>query len=491
MIDTGPAVEIPTEVLSNPALLFLYYRVEQALGIKPASEALIKLNDHLEKCCGASFIDNPAAYEYLLSSQEQIFEISRFLTINETYFFREGAHFGILAQLLPQLAKLKRPVHICSAATSIGCEAYSIAMLLDYHARNGLDFGYAIDAFDISAEVIETAKNARYTPNTLRIDGSGWKYILDSYLVPDGGEYVVAENIRNKVCFFTRNIMHGFDRQYDIIFFRNALIYFSSRNRIVVMNEIAESLFDGGLLFPGMSEVSSVQHPLLTSRFLSDNFYFQKANGDKADNLPPLFPITKNECAAPRSKPARPKHAELPVASGDIAAILEKEEGQLNAKNVLDALAGGIDGAEEGFRPPAPAGSLSGGEVAAAAVYFLGIQDFYSADRVLSYLEKHNTGAPSRFLRGEYYFLQGRTGDAERCFREAAAKDRMFWPAFYRIATLAAEGDRTRYVYNIRKAVKSIELSQGAVPDAARRYEYFLGGFSPDYFRRILEKKLE
>ena len=76
-------------------------------------------------------MENPAAYEHLLNSREQIFEISKFLTINETYFFREGVHFDLLVRLLPQLAKLNRPLRIWSAATSIGCEAYSIAMLLD------------------------------------------------------------------------------------------------------------------------------------------------------------------------------------------------------------------------------------------------------------------------------------------------------------------------------------------------------------------------
>jgi len=35
------AVEVPAEVLSNPALLFLYYRIEQILGIKAESDAVI------------------------------------------------------------------------------------------------------------------------------------------------------------------------------------------------------------------------------------------------------------------------------------------------------------------------------------------------------------------------------------------------------------------------------------------------------------------
>jgi chemotaxis methyl-accepting protein methylase len=104
-----PVVEIPAEVLSSPALLFLYYRVEQILGIKVGSDALIKLNEYLKKNCGASFIENPAAYENLFGSQELIFEIANLLTVNETYFFREGIHFELLSRFLPQLIKDDRP----------------------------------------------------------------------------------------------------------------------------------------------------------------------------------------------------------------------------------------------------------------------------------------------------------------------------------------------------------------------------------------------
>ena len=270
--------ELPAEILTSPALLFLYYRIEQILGIKAGIEALKTLNGHLETCCGSSFIENPATYEYLLTSREQIFNISGFLTVNETYFFREGVHFSILENALPELAKLGRPIQICSAAVSIGCEAYSIAMLLDYHNKKGLDLDFTVDAFDVDAQVIETAKKARYTENALRNDGSSWKHILDLYLTKEDKEYVVSQNIIRKVRFFPHNIMRGLDKQYDIIFFRNAMIYFSSKNRHTVINNLSDSLLNNGLIFFGISETSAVRHPLLANRFSCDGFYFQKTS---------------------------------------------------------------------------------------------------------------------------------------------------------------------------------------------------------------------
>ncbi|MCL2599797.1 MAG: chemotaxis protein CheR [Treponema sp.] len=488
---------IPKVALSNPALLFLYYRLEQILGIRTTGEALVEVNADIEKRCGYSFVENPAAYECVLSSRERIFDISKTATVNETYFFREGAHFDLLMRhVLPQLARLNRPVRICSAATSIGCEAYSIAMLLDYCGRNGQPLDFEIDAFDICAETIETAKKARYTANTIRLDGANWRYILDLYLTPDGSEYVVSPDIRGKVHFFPHNIMRGLNRQYDIVFFRNALIYFSPKNRPAVLNSLAESLFHNGLLFLGVSETSVARHPLLANRYLSDVFYFQKTSSEvySRDSIPVAhtagtyarrLPGDTVKARPDRADPAKaqplPKRAgfavALPIRCDEVASILETAEGQPNAAKVLEAVSGDCGGGDAGV-------SLSGGELAAAVVYFLGIQDYGSAGLALSYLETRNDGPLPLFLRGERELLRGNTGKAERCFEQAAGKEKSFWPAFYRVALLAAEGNRTRYEYKIKKARKSLDIG------GELGYECFLGGFSPDYFRRILERKL-
>jgi chemotaxis protein methyltransferase CheR len=481
MTGTGSTVEVPAEALSSPALLFLYYRIEQILGIRAAGEALKKVNEHIEKKCGASFVENPSGFNNLLSTREQIYEISKFLTVNETYFFREGVHFKLLAQFLPELAKLDRPIQICSAASSIGCEAYSIAMLLDYHAKNGAGFDFEIDAFDINAEAVETAKNALYPENSLRTDGSAWKYIMDSYLVRENGKYAVTQNIRGKVRFFTHNIMNSLDRHYDVIFFRNALIYFSAQNRLTVLNNLAESLFNNGFLFLGISETSSADHPLLKGLHSSDAFYFQKTSNTVNYELPdykkdaPHAPAKvahnwRNEKKERGGeKTFQPSREELQITSGEIAAILETEEGMPNAKKVIAAL---------------DTENVSGEELAACVLYFLNIQDFNSAGLVLSRLEERSTGSFARFLRGEYFFLAGSVKEAEQFYNEAAARNRLFWPAFYRIAALSAEGNRTRYEYKIKKAIESLEMGREL------KYECFMGGFSPDYFIKILEKKL-
>jgi chemotaxis protein methyltransferase CheR len=364
-------------------------------------------------------------------------------------------------------------------------------MLLDYYAKeNGRQFTYEIDAFDINAEAIKTAKSGRYTVNTLRSDGAEWKYILDSYLAPDGNEYVVSHNIRNKIRFFTHNVMDGFDRQYDIIFFRNALIYFSPESRWAIMDDIAEALFNDGVLFLGTTETSSVSHPLLLNRYMSGVFYFQKIpavrlsevsrplpDGPLPDAKPPnspLPPAPKSPALSVREAPPRQKSAELKIDCKEVAALLDDQEGIPVMRKVLETVKN-----ETG-----PREALSGSELAAGLIGFLGSQDFDSALPVLTYLENRGSAAFIDFLRGEYNYLCGKAEEAEKKFEDAAGKDRSFWPAFYRICSLAAGGNRTRYEYKIKKALESLTLGKDF------HYECFIGGFSPDYFRRILEKKL-
>jgi len=496
MPDETP-VEIPEEVLSSPSLLFLYYRIEHILGIRARSEALQNLNKYLEKTCGSTFIENPASYEHLLTSREHIFNISKFLTVNETYFFREGEHFELLRELMPQFAELKRPVQICSAAVSTGCEAYSIAMLFDYYIRNGLRIDFTIDAFDVNLEAIEAAKIARYTVNSIRDNAADWRHILDSYLIQDNDDYVISPNIQSKVRFFPHNIMRGLEKQYDLIFFRNSLIYFSTKNRLNVINNLADSLSHNGFLFLGVSETSSVKHPLLLSCFSSNAFYFKKTGGasilplsewslknipsqkeniEKLTDTKKTLEKTKENLQTEPSQTLKP--APLSINSDEITGIIKLEEGKQNAENVLDMLNNGNTD------------SISGSCLAAAVLYYLHIQHFDIANRILAQLEKSNSGVYTKFLRGEYYFMLKQGENSLKYFHEAAAKDKLFWPAFYRIVSLSAEGNRTSYEYKIKKAIESIELSQTGKADGEYNYECFMGGFSPDYFLRILKKKL-
>ncbi|MDR3237122.1 MAG: chemotaxis protein CheR [Spirochaetia bacterium] len=465
--------EIPAQLRSDPALLYLYNRTEAVLGIRPAPEDVEKLKEYMEKRCGFSRFE-PESYDRIFSDREEVFTIARMLTVNETYFFREPMHFKLLARhLLPKLAKLRRTIQICSAATSSGCEAYSLAMLIDFYSRgrdinsdehSGISF--KIDAFDVSRNMIEIARQGRYTPNSIREDGSQWKFLTDLYLRREGDEYYAPEILKDKINFYPHNIMDGLNGQYDIIFFRNAMIYFSPENREKLFSILADALSEGGALFPGVSETSSVEHPLLESKHNMDVFYFKKRGA--AVQAPVENTLHKPPQSVTASKPVALKPPEEAPDPQKIAALLE-DENQRGAENILS-------------RVPSPAAATVN-ELTAAAISFLGRGEFVSADAILSVLEEKSVFAPSAFLRGEYHYRKEDLKTAEAKYQEASARDKTFWPAFYRLASLAAEGNQTRYEYKINKALESMKQGEEL------HHEIYIGGFSPDYYRQILERK--
>jgi chemotaxis protein methyltransferase CheR len=89
------------------------------------------------------------------------------LTTNETYFFREPAHFELLEQELR--AQAAAPAAVWSAASSFGDEAYSTAMLLsDLQQQGRIGPDWSILGTDISDRVLRSASEAVYPEDRLR-----------------------------------------------------------------------------------------------------------------------------------------------------------------------------------------------------------------------------------------------------------------------------------------------------------------------------------
>src|SRR5208283_34563 len=86
------------------------------------------------------------------------------MTTNETYFFRDPAHYdAIRTVLLPRLRKDRqdlRKLRFWSAAASTGQEAYSLAMLL--LQENLGDWNIEILGTDFSSQVLERARSGKY-----------------------------------------------------------------------------------------------------------------------------------------------------------------------------------------------------------------------------------------------------------------------------------------------------------------------------------------
>jgi len=250
---------------------------EERFGIKADPDDIEKLRDYLWNTYGA---ENQEIIDKVFSSGEA----AGFLTVNETYFFREPAHFSFLWDILPSFEKTG--IRVCCAAVSTGCEAYSAAMMIESYNRGAgalAPLSYHIDAFDINHRVIETACRGVYGPRALREDGSCFRYMADPYLEKTETEYRVAPSLKKNIRFFVHNLMDELPvGEYDIIFFRNAFIYFSQKSRGRIILNLSKILGEGGILLLGVSETAGAHNVCsdagLTQENRRDVFYFQKGS---------------------------------------------------------------------------------------------------------------------------------------------------------------------------------------------------------------------
>jgi chemotaxis protein methyltransferase CheR len=174
------------------------------------------------------------------------------LTTNETYFFREPRHFDLLEQEVR--ASTRRPFRVWSAACSSGEEPYSIAMVLAEHAGPG---NYEVLGTDISTRVLDRARRGHYAMD--RASGIPAP-LLKRYCLrgvnEEEGTLLVEPTLRTSVRFQHLNLNAPLPQmgQFDMVFLRNVMIYFSAATKREVVQRIAQTLRPGGLLVIGHSE---------------------------------------------------------------------------------------------------------------------------------------------------------------------------------------------------------------------------------------------
>jgi chemotaxis protein methyltransferase CheR len=175
------------------------------------------------------------------------------LTTNETYFFREPAHFDHLSDWLDGWPRA-RTLRVWSGASSSGEEAYSLAMLLA--GRLGLD-GWEIVGTDLSGAMVEAARTGLYPLDRARNLPPA---LLKRWCLKGHGDYdgqlLVARELRARVRFEQANLMQPLPPigQFDIIFLRNVLIYFDNAGKAAIVRRVLELMAPDGLLYTGHAE---------------------------------------------------------------------------------------------------------------------------------------------------------------------------------------------------------------------------------------------
>jgi chemotaxis protein methyltransferase CheR len=178
------------------------------------------------------------------------------LTTNETYFFREPAHYDLIEA---ELMRQKPPsLAVWSAASSFGDEAYSTAMLLsDLQQQGHLGDHWSVLGTDISDRVLRSAAEAIYPEDRLRQLSPGQ---LRRHCLRGEGDSVglvqMHPRLRERVRFGQLNLCRPIEGlgPFDIVFLRNVLIYFDPPTKREVVDRVLTQLRPGGLFFIGTAE---------------------------------------------------------------------------------------------------------------------------------------------------------------------------------------------------------------------------------------------
>ncbi|MBI4350569.1 MAG: tetratricopeptide repeat protein [Elusimicrobia bacterium] len=401
-----------------------------------------------------------ACVETLLASppdKELLETLAGYLTVGETYFFRNKADFGALGNIIfPALAAARaggESVRVWSAGCATGEEPYSLAMLLDRSFPELKGRNVSILATDINSRALRQAGRGVYGDWSFREVPRDIKEIY--FTKHRGGGLALLPRIKEMVAFSYLNLVEDSypslltaTNAMDLILCRNVLMYFRQDLAEAVLRKFHASLREGGWLLLGPAEgpltfpdlvpgLKAAQLPGLT-------VYRKLVGKEPAPSFAPPVPVPAPAAepaavlmAAPPARAAEPEKRPLEEAAALYGAGLYTGAGEkpvaLPATETGNAAALLLLAREQaGLGRLAEAAELCAKAIAAdkfapGANYLLGsifleegrLDEAARSFRRALYLAPDH--APAHLALGNLFLREGKTGRASGHFRNAAA----------------------------------------------------------------------
>lgn len=180
------------------------------------------------------------------------------MTTNETYFFRDPAHYdAIRTVLLPRLKEERRDtrtLRFWSAAASTGQEAFSLAMILLEEGFGG--WNVQILGTDYCTQVVDRARAGKY--RQIEVNRGLPAARLVQHFHRSGVDWEVSAQVRDMARFETIDLRGSMSARgpFDLVFCRNVLIYFDAATKENVLRELRGTLVRGGWLLLGGAETA-------------------------------------------------------------------------------------------------------------------------------------------------------------------------------------------------------------------------------------------
>ncbi|MDC7219012.1 MAG: hypothetical protein PQJ59_03665 [Spirochaetales bacterium] len=428
----------------------------------------------------------PGEYLSFLGEDKEEFQaLIDFITINETYFFREEKSFRFLEKhIIPSYIREGKSINVLSAGCSTGEEALSLYALLMNSLPEAL---FTVHALDINQQVLDHFKKGVYAGKALRKDGQEHHYLLDRIKKGQDreGRLCIDQRIIEKINIHRTNLFEDsfeFLPPMDLIFLKNTLIYMESRNKHKIIDKFTRHLRVGGLLITAAPEVALISHPQLQVEE-REGYYFlrkrdprtlsrQKLQSTLEENtlrtqdapqppnrLPHRQEVTTDQKKEPPFTP--PKEEELCLLITDIlnnSCSLQKENQTHQLAEKLVALLYLIES----------------GELSRANSSF----DDLPAELFPSSLYNYLGG-----------FIALQMGDGKKASEYLASslkENPRFWPARY-FSLFSLESSRARKESELKILIDQINdyIEQNRID-----YQFLLEGFNARYFLEICKNGL-
>jgi len=403
----------------------------------------------------------PDYYQYLRyrATSQARREMARFinlLTIGETHFFRNDAHFNALEkEVLPRLIAHKREaaaalnidppippqLRLWSAGCATGEEAYSLAILLHKLIPDIDQWRILILATDINEASLVQARQATYSEWSFRERRA--KASRQRYFKQKGKGYQLREEIRRMVTFGCHNLkeddfpaVQNNTVSMDLILCRNVTIYFKSEVTQSIAEKFYRTLNGGGWLMVGHSEPATGMFQAFNGRIIQGTLLYQK--------------IT------PTPAPDRAKSVKSQTGSMNLTIQVQKK----------DVLESGDVVAPRPSKPPRRTDLLpplkpSSDQVSSEMEAYERARNLLSNGRVPEaittlekYLDAQSQFAAAHCLLARAYADLGQWDQARRCCEKAIAVDPLLPEVYYVLAMVNEhDGQLEPAIRNLKKVV--------------------------------------
>lgn len=254
---TSLFAEIDGQRISDEDFRFISANVQARAGISLGSNKIAMVTrriwSRIRECGMSQFaeykkrLEDPGSEEWL--------HLVNILTTNHSAFFREAHHFRLLAEFAQRrAANGGGAFSVWSSACATGEEPYSIAITLAHYLPDFPSPRVEILATDIDTIALAAAAKAVYPQGRVQ---NIPRFARADFVPADGTNITVKPAIRGAVTFRPHNLIQedwsGIG-DFDVVFCRNALIYFTAADQRKVVERLVRKLRPNGLLFLGHSE---------------------------------------------------------------------------------------------------------------------------------------------------------------------------------------------------------------------------------------------